>query len=173
MSGKTTSQGASLNQEACGVNNWMAVRPMYKSWLSRHATVCNSIYCGIARPGVYFHFNFVHLHAAILKTPVWGLPASTARRCVALSNHINAGAPYSAIHVNTLLKLMILCVGVPGFFWSRLNIYNNHCMLFKSSQIFSHYIVADFPGLPLPSPLCILFMHFRAFFIEVKSKITV
>jgi hypothetical protein len=62
------------------------------------------------------HFNFVHPHAAILKTPVWGLPALTARRCVALSNHINAAAPYSAIHVNILLKLMILCVGVPGFF---------------------------------------------------------
>ncbi len=117
MSGKTTSQGASLNQGACGVNNWMAVRPMYKSWQSRHATVRNSNYCGLARPGVYLkkiHFNLVHPLAAILKTPVWGLPASTARRCVALSNHINAGAPYSAIHVNILLKLMILCVGVPG-----------------------------------------------------------
>jgi hypothetical protein len=61
------------------------------------------------------HFNFVNPHAAILKTPVWGFPASTVRRCVALFNHINAGAPYSAIHVNILLKLMILCVGVPGF----------------------------------------------------------
>ena len=29
-----------------------------------------------------------------------GLPASTARRCVALFNHINAGAPYSGIHVS-------------------------------------------------------------------------
>jgi hypothetical protein len=46
---------------------------------------------------------------------VWGLAASTARRCVALFNHINTGAPYSAFHVNILLKLMILCVGVPEF----------------------------------------------------------
>jgi hypothetical protein len=61
------------------------------------------------------HFNFVNPHAAILKTPVWVLPASTVRRCAALFNHINPGAPYSAIHVNILLKLMILCVGVPGF----------------------------------------------------------
>jgi hypothetical protein len=60
------------------------------------------IYCGIARPGVYKknHFNFVNPHAAILKTPVWGLPASTAGRCVALFNHINAVVPYSAILVN-------------------------------------------------------------------------
>ena len=94
----------------------MAVRPMYKSWLSRHATVRNSIYCGIARPGVYLkkiNFNFVNPHAAILKTPVWGLPASTALRCVTL---FNSGAPYSAIYVYILLKLMISCVGVPGFF---------------------------------------------------------
>ncbi|MFN9903298.1 MAG: hypothetical protein ACK55Z_31900 [bacterium] len=47
---------------------------------------------------------------------MWGLPVSTARRCVALSNQINAGAPYSAMHENILLKLVILCVGVPGFF---------------------------------------------------------
>jgi hypothetical protein len=60
------------------------------------------------------HCNFVNPHAAILKTPVWGLPASTVRRCVALFNHLNTGALYSAIHVNILLKLMILCVGVPG-----------------------------------------------------------
>jgi hypothetical protein len=57
MSGNTTPQGASLNQGACGVNNGMAVRPMYKSGLSRHATVRNSIYCGIAHPGVYFKKN--------------------------------------------------------------------------------------------------------------------
>jgi hypothetical protein len=31
--------------------------------------------------------------------------------------------------------------------------------------------LADFPGLPLPSSLCILFMQFRAFFTEVESKI--
>ncbi len=95
----------------------MAVRPMYKSWLLRYATVRDSIYCGIARPGVYFkkiHINSVNPHAAILKTPVWRLPASTALRCVTLFNHMNAGAPYSAIHVNILLKLMISCVGVPG-----------------------------------------------------------
>jgi hypothetical protein len=61
------------------------------------------------------HFKFVNPHDAILKTPVWGLPASSARRCVALFNHINAAAPYSAIHVNILLKLLILCVGMPGF----------------------------------------------------------
>jgi hypothetical protein len=41
------------------------------------------------------------------------LPASTAQRCVTLFNHMNAGAPYSAIYVYILLKLMILCVGVP------------------------------------------------------------
>jgi hypothetical protein len=96
----------------------MAVRPMYKSWLLRHVTVRISIYCGIARPGVYLkkiHFNFVNPHAAILNTPVWGLPALTAQRRIALFNHINAGAPYSAIHVNISLELMILCVGVPGF----------------------------------------------------------
>ncbi len=29
--------------------------------------------------------------------------------------------------------------------------------------------MADFPGLPLPSPLCILFMQFRAFFTELVS----
>ncbi len=28
MSRKTTSKGVSLNQGACGVNSWMAVRPM-------------------------------------------------------------------------------------------------------------------------------------------------
>jgi hypothetical protein len=80
----------------------MAVRPMYKSWLSRHATVRNSIYCGIERPGVYLkkiHFNFVNPHTAILNTPVWGLPASIALRCVTLFNHMNSGAPYSAIYV--------------------------------------------------------------------------
>ena len=157
MSGEPTPQGASLNQGAWGVKNWMAVRPMYKSWLLRHATVRNSVYCGIARPGVHkktIHFNFVNPHAAILKTPVWGLPASTARRCVALSNHINAGAPYSAIHVNILLKLMILCVGLPGFFWSRFNTYNNQRMLYKISQIFCQYIMADFPVPPLPRVHC-------------------
>jgi hypothetical protein len=90
-----------------------------------------------------------------------------------LFNHMNSGAPYSAIYVYIWLKLMISCVGVPGFFWSRFNTYNNHCMLFKSSQIFCHYILADFPGLPLPSYLCILFMQFRAFFTEVESKIIV
>jgi hypothetical protein len=60
------------------------------------------------------HFNFVNPHAAILKTPVWGLPASTALRCVTLFNHMNSGAPYSAIYAYILLKLMISCVGVPG-----------------------------------------------------------
>jgi hypothetical protein len=30
---------------------------------------------------------------------VRGLPASTAMRCVTLFNHMNAGAPYSAIYV--------------------------------------------------------------------------
>jgi hypothetical protein len=60
------------------------------------------------------HFNFVKPHAAILKTPVWGLPASTALRCATLFNHMNSGAPYSAIYVYILLKLMISCVGVPG-----------------------------------------------------------
>jgi hypothetical protein len=118
MSGKTTPQGASLNQGACGVKNCMAVRPMYKSWLLRHATVRNSIYCGIARPGVYLkkiHFHFVNPHAAILKTPVWGLSASTALRCVTLFNHIDSSAPYSAIYVSFLFKLMISRVGVPGF----------------------------------------------------------
>jgi hypothetical protein len=83
----------------------MAVRPMYKSWLLRHATVCNSIYCSIARPGVYLkkiHFNFVNPHAAILKTPVWGLPASTALRCVTLFNHMNSGAPFTLFnHMNS------------------------------------------------------------------------
>jgi hypothetical protein len=93
------------------------VRPIYKSWQLRHATVRDSIYCGIARPGVYLkknNFNFVNPHAAILKTPVWGLPASTALRCVTLFNHMNSGAPYSAIDMYILLKLMISCVGVPG-----------------------------------------------------------
>ncbi len=71
------------------------------------------------------HFNSVNPHAAILKTPVWGLPASTVRRCVALFNHINAGAAYSAIHVNNLLKLMILCV-----LWLRFNTYNSHWLLY-------------------------------------------
>jgi hypothetical protein len=46
---------------------------------------------------------------------VWGLPASTAGRCVTLFYHTNAGAPYSAIFVYVILKLMILCVGVPEF----------------------------------------------------------
>jgi hypothetical protein len=44
---------------------------------------------------------------------VWGLPASTAGRCVTLFNQMNAGAPSSAIYVYIVLKLMILCVGVP------------------------------------------------------------
>ncbi len=95
----------------------MAVRPMYKSWLSRHASVRDSFYCGIARPGVYLkkiHFNSVNPHDTILKTPVLGLPASTALRCATLFNHMNFGASYSAIYVYILLKLMISCVGVPG-----------------------------------------------------------
>jgi hypothetical protein len=50
------------------------------------------------------HFNFVNPHAAILKTPAWGLPASTALRCVTHFNHMNSGAPYSAIYVYILLK---------------------------------------------------------------------
>jgi hypothetical protein len=45
------------------------------------------------------HFNFVNPHAAILITPVWGLPASTALRCVTLFNHMDSGTPYSAIYV--------------------------------------------------------------------------
>ncbi len=49
------------------------------------------------------HFNFVNPHAAILKTPVWGLPASTVLRCVTLFNHIDSGMPYSAIYVYILL----------------------------------------------------------------------
>jgi hypothetical protein len=139
MSGKTTPQGASLNQGACGVNNWMAVRPMLKSWLSRHARVRNSIYCGIAAPrGIFLNFFLTLLIPMLrfLKPPVWGLPTSTARRCVAIFNHINASAPYSAFHMNILLKLIILCVGVPGFLWLRFNTYNNQCMLCKISQIF-------------------------------------
>jgi hypothetical protein len=159
MNGKTTSQGASLNQGACGVNNWIAVRPMYKSWLSRHATVCNSIYCSIARPGVYLkkiYFNFVNPHAAILKTPAWGLPASTALGYVTLFNHMNSGTPYSAIYVYILLKLMISCVGVPGLLLSPFNIYNNQLMLYNISQIFCQYIMADFPVPPLPHVHCLL-----------------
>jgi hypothetical protein len=70
---------------------------------------------------------------------VWGLPASTAQRCVTLFNTINAGAPYSAIYVCIFLKLMILCVGVPEFLLLRFNTYNNHRMLFKISQIFCQY----------------------------------
>jgi hypothetical protein len=49
------------------------------------------------------HFNFVNPHAAILKTPVWGLPASTALRR-ALFRHlcvyfikIYPGARYAAV----------------------------------------------------------------------------
>jgi hypothetical protein len=45
---------------------------------------------------------------------VWGLPVSTALRCVTLFNHMNSGAPYSAIYAYISLKLMISCVGVPG-----------------------------------------------------------
>jgi hypothetical protein len=123
------------------------VRPMYKSWLLRHATVCNSIYCGIARPGVYLkkiYFNFVNPYAAVLETPVWRLPASTALQYVALFNHMNSGAPYPAIFAYILLKLMILCVGVPGLLLSRFNTYNNQSMMYKISQIFCQYILADF-----------------------------
>ncbi len=115
----------------------MAVRPMYKSWLLRHATVRDSIYCDRARPGVYLkkiHFNFVNPLAAILKTPVWGLPASTALRCVTLFNHMNSGAPYSAIYAYILLKLLISCVGVPGLLRSRFNTYNNQSMMYKISH---------------------------------------
>jgi hypothetical protein len=126
---------------------------MYKSWQLRHATVRDSIYCGIARPGVYLkknNFNFVNPHVAILKIPVWGLPASTALRCVTLFNHMNSGASYSAIYMYILLKLMISCVGVPGLLRSRLNTFNNQCMLCKISQIFCQYIMADFPVPSLP-----------------------
>ncbi len=128
--------------------------------------------------GIYLkkiHFNFVNPHAAILKTPVWGLPASTVRRCVALLNHINAGAPYSAIHVNILLKFMILCVGVPGFLWLRFNTYNNQRMLYKSSQIFCSYILADFPVPSLPRVHCSVSMQFHGFFqlgIFIESLLT-
>ncbi len=126
---------------------------MYKSWQLRHATVRDSINCGIARPGIYLkknNFNFVNPHAAILKTPVWGLLASTALRCVTLFNHMNSGAPYSAIHMYILLKLMISCVGVPELLWSRFNTYNNQRMLYKISQIFCQYIMANFPVPSLP-----------------------
>ncbi len=101
MSGKTTPKGASLNQGACGVNNRIAVRPMYKSWLSRHATVRNYIYCGIARPGVYLKKKIIL--TLLIPMPRFlkprGLPASAAVRCVTLFNHMDSGAPYSAIYV--------------------------------------------------------------------------
>jgi hypothetical protein len=39
-------------------------------------------------------------HATVpLSVAVSGLPASTAGECVTLFDHINAGAPYSAIYV--------------------------------------------------------------------------
>jgi hypothetical protein len=40
--------------------------------------------------------------------------------------------------------LMILCVGVPGLLRSRFNTYNNQSMMYKISQIFFQYILADF-----------------------------
>jgi hypothetical protein len=87
---------------------------------------------------------------------VWGLPASTAGRCVTLFNHINAGAPYAANSAYIFLKLRISGVGVPELFWSRFNTYNNHRMLFKISQIFCQYNLVDFSGLPLPRVHCTL-----------------
>jgi hypothetical protein len=57
---------------------------------------------------------------------------------------MNSGAPYSAIYAYILLKLMISCVGVPGLMWSRFNTYNNQSMMYKISQIFCQYILADF-----------------------------
>ena len=53
LSGQTTLRGASHNQGASGVKNWIAVCSLYKSCLSWRATVRSSLYCGIARSGVH------------------------------------------------------------------------------------------------------------------------
>ncbi len=71
--------------------------------------------------------------------PGVGIAGINSTGCVTVFNHMNAGAPYSAIYVYIFLKLMILCVGVPEFLWLRFNTYNNHPMLFKISQIFCQY----------------------------------
>jgi hypothetical protein len=57
-----------------------------------------------APQGIFSKKFIFNPHAAILKTPVWGLPASTALLCVTLFNHMNSVAPYSAIYVYILLK---------------------------------------------------------------------
>jgi hypothetical protein len=58
---------------------------------------------------------------------------------------------------------MTLCVGVPGFFWSRFNTYNNHCMLFKSSQIFCPYIWRIFQAYPSLHPCVYCSCNFARF----------
>ncbi len=86
---------------------------------------------------------------------MWGVPAST----IETFNHMNAGAPCSAISVCIFLKLRILSVGVPVFSLSRFSKYNNPRMLFKISRIFCQDILADFPGPPIPSSPFALFMQ--------------
>ena len=117
----------------------MAIAARYSPqfYLLRH-----SAHWGILKKKI--HFNFLNPYAAILETPVWRLPASTALRYVALFNHMNSGAPYPAIYAYILIKLMILCVGVPGLLRSRFNTYNNQRMMYNISQIFCQYILADF-----------------------------
>ena len=87
----------------------MAIAARYSPqfYLLRH-----SVPRGIFKKKIILTLLIPNPHAAILKTPVWGLLASTALRCVTLFNHMNSGEPYSAIYVYILLKLMISCVGV-------------------------------------------------------------
>jgi hypothetical protein len=57
LSGLTTLQGVLLDHEASGVENRIAERPMFKSALSRSASLRHSLNCGIGRSGITFkHF---------------------------------------------------------------------------------------------------------------------
>ncbi len=57
LSGLTTFQGALLDHGVSGVKNWIAERPMFKSALSRSASLRHSLNCVIGRSGITFkHF---------------------------------------------------------------------------------------------------------------------
>jgi hypothetical protein len=57
LSGLTTLHGALLDHGASGVESCIAERPMFKSALSRSASLRHSFNCGIGRSGITFkHF---------------------------------------------------------------------------------------------------------------------
>ncbi len=77
------------------------------------------------------------------------MPASTALRCVTLFNHMNSGAPYSAIYVYILLKLLISYVGACRDYCDRglTHIIINVCCI-----IFRRFLSIYYGGFSSPTP---------------------